>query len=270
MATSSSFKRRQFWRADWFVGLLIVIAVLVLQQSTDFIGALERRFYDFASTSTSRQPSERIAVIAIDDQSIANIGRWPWPRDVHAQLIDQLAAAKAKTIVHTAFFFEPQTDRGLVFIRKMKDLLGSGGNEALLNLITEAEGALDTDAKLAASMGRAGNVLVPSVFTLGEPQGKPDTPLPAFALKSALDESLGYSIPAIRGQQPIEIIGSAASGVAHLNQFQDIDGAVRQEPLLVNYYGHAVPSMALLAAARSLNLGPTDIRLNSGESVQIG
>jgi hypothetical protein len=36
------------------------------------------------------------------------------------QLIDQLAAAKAKTIVHTVFFIEPQTDRGLVFIRKMK------------------------------------------------------------------------------------------------------------------------------------------------------
>ena len=74
---------------------------------TDFFGTLERRYYDFASTSTSRQPSERIAIIAIDDQSIANIGRWPWPRDVQAKLIDQLAAAKAKTIVNTTLFFEP-------------------------------------------------------------------------------------------------------------------------------------------------------------------
>ena len=71
-----------------------------------------------------RKPSDRIAIIAIDDQSIANIGRWPWPRDVHAELIDKLAAAKAKTIVHTVFFFEPQTDRGLVYVRKIKDALG--------------------------------------------------------------------------------------------------------------------------------------------------
>jgi hypothetical protein len=42
------------------------------------------------------------------------------------------------------------------------------------------------------------------------------------------------------------------------------------EPLLVNYYGKAVPSMALLAAANSLNLGPADIKLNVGDSVQIG
>jgi len=270
----------QFWRADWFVGVLVVLAVLFLHGLTDFFGTLERRYYDYASTSTSRQPSERIAIIAIDDQSIANIGRWPWPRDVHAQLIDQLTAAKVKTIAHTAFFFEPQTDRGLVFIRKIKDALGpvadpaaapqGGLPEQLGKVIAEAEIALDTDAKLAASMTKAGNVLVPSVFSLGVPQGRPDNPLPAYALKSAVDEPNGFSLPAIRGQQPIELIGAAAAGIAHLNQLPDVDGAVRQEPLLINYYGKAVPSMSLLAAAKSLNLGPADIKLNVGESVQIG
>ncbi|AYQ27898.1 CHASE2 domain-containing protein [Polaromonas sp. SP1] len=276
----SSRKLSQFWRADWFVGVLVVLAVLFLHGLTDFFGTLERRYYDFASTSTSRQPSDRIAIIAIDDQSIANIGRWPWPRDVHAQLIDQLSAAKAKTIAHTAFFFEPQTDRGLVFIRKIKEALGpvadpaappqGGLPEQLGKVIAEAEVALDTDAKLAASMTKAGNVLVPSVFSLGVPQGRPDNPLPAYALKSAVDEPNGFSLPAIRGQQPIELIGAAAAGIAHLNQLPDVDGAVRQEPLLINYYGKAVPSMSLLAAARSLNLGPADIKLNVGESVQIG
>ncbi len=278
MATSSS-KRGQFWRADWFVGVLVVLAVLVLHSASDFFATLERRYYDFASTSTSRQPSDRIAIIAIDDQSIANIGRWPWPRDVHAQLIDQLAAAKAKTIAHTAFFFEPQTDRGLVFIRKIKEALGPAGDPAqspgglsdqLGKVIADAEVALDTDAKLAASMSKAGNVLVPSVFVLGEPQGKADNPLPVYALKSAVEEPGGFSLPAIRGQQPIEIIGNSAAGVAHLNQLTDVDGAVRQEPLLINYYGKAVPSMGLLAAVKSLNLSAADIRLNGGESVQIG
>ena len=255
-----------------------MLAVVLLNQATDLIGTLERRFYDFASTSTSRQPSDRIAIIAIDDQSIANIGRWPWPRDIHAKLIDQLAAAKAKTIVHTAFFFEPQVDPGLTFIRKIKSLLrpGEAGSDqaassAELNkVIAQAESALDTDAVLAASMAKAGNVLVPSVFSLGEPQGNPDKPLPAYALKSAISEKSGYSYPAVSGQQPIEAIGVAAAGIGHLNQFRDEDGAVRQEPLLVNYYGNAVPSMALLAAIKSLNLASTDVKLNTGESVQIG
>ena len=274
MAKSSS-KSSPFWRADWFAGVAIVLASIALHMSTDSIGTMERRFYDFSSTSNSRQPSDRIAVIAIDDQSIANLGRWPWSRDIHAKLIDQLAAAKAKTIVHTAFFFEPQVDPGLVFIRKMKLALGSStdANAAtaqLSQLISDAETALDTDAVLAASIKRAGNVLLPSVFVYGDQQGKPDSPLPAFALSSALDDPKGFSISASRGQQPIELIGAASAGVGHLNQYPDVDGAVRQEPLLVNYYGSAVPSMALLAAVKSLNLSPADIRLNVGESVQIG
>jgi CHASE2 domain-containing sensor protein len=275
VATKSSSKNAQFWRSDWFAGAAIVVAVILLNQATDLIGALERKFYDVASSSSARQPSDRVAIIAIDDQSIANIGRWPWPRDIHAKLIDQLAEAKAKTIVHTAFFIEPQVDRGLSFIRKMKTALASSGDAAAGNaelnkLITEAELALDTDAVLAASMKKAGNVLVPSVFLLGEPQGNPDKPLPAYALKSAIDEKNGFSYPAISGQQPIESIGVAAAGIGHLNQYQDNDGAVRQEPLLVNYYGHAVPSMALLASIKSLNLNSSDVRLNPGESVQIG
>ena len=181
---------------------MIVVAVILLNQTTDLIGTLERRFYDFASTSTSRQPSDRIAIIAIDDQSIAKIGRWPWSRDVHAKLIDRLAADKAKTIVHTAFFFEPQVDRGLTYIRKIRELLKPSSdvgvyqaqsNAELNRVIAEAETALDTDAVLAKSMTSAGNVIVPSVFSLGEPQGNPDKPLPPFALKSAISEkSVGY------------------------------------------------------------------------------
>lgn len=256
------------------MGVLVVFAVLVLHASTDFIGTLERRFYDYASTKTARQPSERIAIIAIDDQSIANIGRWPWPRDVHAELIDKLAGAKAKTIVHTAFFFEPQADRGLDYIRKIKEALGpspgEGGVQNAQKLIAEAELSLDTDAKLAASMQRAGNVLVPSFFVLGEPQGKADRPLSAAALRTAIDENQAFSVPSISVQQPIDSIGNAAAGIGHLSLTNDVDGAVRRDPLLVNYYGKAVPSMALLAAAKSLNLGTADIKLEPGEAVQIG
>lgn len=252
-----------------------MVAAIGLHLATDFIGTLERRYYDFASTSTSRQPSDRIAVIAIDDQSIANIGRWPWSRDIHAKLIDQLARAKAKTIVHTAFFFEPQIDPGLVYIRKIKAAIGNPADGVLptaelVKLVSEAEAALDTDAILAASIKDAGNVLLPSVFTLGEQQGNPDTLLPGFALRSTLEDPKGFSVPASRGQQPIGLLGSAAAGIGHLNQFPDVDGAVRAEPLLVNYYGKAVPSIALLAAIKSLNLSSADVQLNVGESVQLG
>jgi eukaryotic-like serine/threonine-protein kinase len=271
---SQSAKSRQFWRADWFVGAVVVLAVLILHKSTDAITTLERRFYDFGVTSSSRLPSDRIAVIAIDDQSISNIGRWPWPRELHAQMIDKLAAAKAKTIVETVFFFEPQADRGLAYIRQLKEVLGPAAdpaqNERVAKLINEAEQSLDTDRKLAASIAKAGNVLLSAVFDIAEPQGNADKPLPEFVAKMAVADKGGFSIPASRGQFPLDLIGGGAAGVGHLNFDYDPDGTVRNAPLLVNYFGKAVPSMALAAAAKSLNLGPGDIKANPGESVQIG
>jgi len=277
MASKSSV----FFRSDGFAAILVIVAALVLHLSTDAISTLERRFYDFASTSTTRQASKQVAVIAIDDQSIANIGRWPWPRDVHAKLVDQLVAAKAKTIVHTAFFFEPQLDRGLSFISQMKEVLqqsasADGALEAapervkLFEVISQAEKQLDTDAQLAASFKHAGNVIIPAVFTLGVQQGKPDGELANFLQSSLLVDNDGFSLPAVKGQFPLERIGVSAAGIGHLNQLQDVDGAVREEPLLINYYGQALPSMALLAAVKSLNLSVADIHLNAGDSVQIG
>jgi len=99
---------------------------------------------------------------------------------VHAKLIDQLSAAKVKTIAHTVFFFEPQVDRGLVFIRQLKALLekpeaSNNTNAAqLAQTIAEAQLALDSDAKLVDSMRRSGNVLIPSFYTLGAPRGRAD------------------------------------------------------------------------------------------------
>ncbi len=265
------------------MGLCVVIAVFVLHATTDLFSGLERRFYDLASTATDRVPSSQIAVIAIDDESIANIGRWPWPRDVHARLIDQLSDAKARMVSHTAFFFEPQTDRGLTVLREMRGHidgsaagtsrlpdLGSRSREQLLRFIGEAEQQLDADARLVSSIARAGNVIVPSVFTLGQPLGRPDEPLPAFAQRSAVADDAVFGVPAQRTQQPLAAIGEAAQAVAHLNQYPDVDGSVRQEPLLVQFDGVAVPSMGLATAAHSLNLDASDIRLLPGRGVQLG
>ena len=85
--------KSRFWSSDWFAGLLITIVIVIFSGSPLF-QSLERDFYDWGVRSTDRVPSNKIAIIAIDDQSINNLGRWPWPRDLHAELINRLAAGR--------------------------------------------------------------------------------------------------------------------------------------------------------------------------------
>src|SRR3990167_9934906 len=112
-----------FWKKDWFVGLLVAL-VFMFGANSGLMQSLERKAYDLGVLASSRTPSDKIAVIAIDEQSIANFGRWPWPREIHARMVDILAAGHAKVIGHTAFFFEPQVDAGLGYIHQIAGLLG--------------------------------------------------------------------------------------------------------------------------------------------------
>ena len=267
-----------FWKSDWFLGTVVVLAVLVFNRGADLIASLERKAYDLGVQATSRTPSDKIAVIAIDEVSIANIGRWPWPRDVHARMTDLLAAAKAKAIGNAVFFSEPQIDPGYLYIAKLLDLAAKapaeGGPPAeFVSLLKQAEQDLNTDRKLAESYARAGNVLLPMLFELGSPRGKPDRPLPGFALKNTIGAQGNAEIPpfsTLGVTLPIDPLGAAAAGLGHLNANLDVDGGVRSEPLVLQHFDQYFPSLSMMLAARSLNLGPADIKVQLGEGVRLG
>ena len=76
-----------WWRLPQVFGLLVVSLVLALQTGAGMFGGLERAFYDVISSRNTHQPSTEVALIAIDDQSLASLGPWPWPRHIHARLI---------------------------------------------------------------------------------------------------------------------------------------------------------------------------------------
>ena len=110
--------KTRIWSSDWFAGLMITIIVIMFSGTAPF-QSLERSFYDWGVRSTDRRPSDKIAVIAIDNQSINKLGRWPWPRDLHAELINRLAQSGAKVIGQTVLLTEPQIDPGAQYIREL-------------------------------------------------------------------------------------------------------------------------------------------------------
>ncbi|AYF34085.1 hypothetical protein CUU95_09825 [Vreelandella alkaliphila] len=64
-------------------------------------------FYDAWLSRQSEPPSADILVVAIDEPSLQALGRWPWSRDVHTRLIDQLNAAGVQSIVLDVLLVEP-------------------------------------------------------------------------------------------------------------------------------------------------------------------
>lgn len=266
-----------FWRKDWFLGVCVVFGVALLNFSSELIPSLEFKAYDMAVQLSSHAPSNRIAIIAIDDQSINNLGRWPWPREIHAQMTDKLAGAKAKVITNTTFFFEPQKDAGLDYINKLQNTWKKAqANPALQAapemaqfgaMLTEAEIKLNTDRRLAESIGHAGNVLLPMQLIPGEPLGRPDKPLPDFVTKNAVKAP--KAPPTLAFQAPIADFGNKVAGIGHLATTRDPDGRLREEALALGFFDTALPSLALMTAAKSLNLGPQDISIDE-ERVKLG
>src|SRR5688572_14566562 len=131
-----------FWRSDWFLGVGVVVLFAVFSRASELIPSLERKAYDLGVAATSRAPSDRIAVIAIDEASLENIGRWPWSREVLATMTERLAAAKVKVIGNTVLFSEPQLDPGYPYITKLLALVPPEPSP-LVDLLKEAEAKLN-------------------------------------------------------------------------------------------------------------------------------
>jgi serine/threonine-protein kinase len=267
-----------FWKTDWFLGLAVVIAFVCFNRVTDLVASLERKAYDLGVQASNRVPDPDIVVIAIDDTSIANIGRWPWQRDVLAKITEQLAAAKPKVIGSTVLLSEPQLDRGYTYINKLMALVPPQADPAapenpILTVLKEAEQDLNTDRKLAEAYTKAGNVVIPMNFKLGAPLGKPDKPLPDYLSRNVVPGSFGSGAvarQAIGIEAPIEPLGRAAFAIGHLTNPLDVDGTVRTEALALQYYDQLFPSLSLMIAARSRNLGPADMKLQPGEGIALG
>jgi len=144
----------------------------------------------------------------------------------------------------------------------------------LHEMLKTAEQDFNTDRKLAGSMADAGNVVLPVLFFGDIPHGRPDQPLPEFLRRNAVKlQGVQDNLPEQTSAVDISIvepIGRAAASVGHLNAFPDVDGAIRTEALAVTYFDEYYPSLAAMLVARSLNLGPADIRISAGEAIRIG
>lgn len=93
------------------VGVALVLAALAFVLPLGgWTWRADRLVYDVGLSLWRRPSPPDIVIVAIDDASVAAIGRWPWPRAVHSTLLARLAEARPRAIGLDVTFSEPDPD----------------------------------------------------------------------------------------------------------------------------------------------------------------
>ncbi len=79
------------------ISFFLVMIILILTYS-DVLWRFDRFFYDTQIKIFSTAPSKEIVIIAVDENSLKALGRWPWSRSKHAELLNKLSHIQTKAI----------------------------------------------------------------------------------------------------------------------------------------------------------------------------
>lgn len=233
---------------------------------------LEYKVYDVGSNLKEKVSNPPIVIVGIDDYSIANMGRWPWPRGYIAHMIDILREYEAKVIGVNIIYSESDYNQGLQEIREIIKSIGENPGlmknkqvSGLYDTLKSAESRLDNDSILSAAIGESKKVILPVVFVLGTSMGKSDADIPDYLKNNSVPLHVnGIGISAKEIIPPIPDFAMKTLALGHINLIPDIDGTLRSEPLLINYEGRAYPSFGLQLTLKYLNYDIKEASFSKG------
>ncbi len=209
--------------------------------------------------------SEPIVIVNVDEASLSELGRWPWPRSLLADVVDRLFDDYG--IRALGFDFLLPDAGNLDALHVLDELVADSRFEeqGLKNALTTRRAQWDHNGKLAKAL-RNRNVVLGFVFKdfvpEGEPAGNGALPEPLALPRVALPyiEATGHTGILEHLLQP----GVTAGFVS--NPSIDEDGVVRRAPLLMAYDGKLYPSFSLALARAALGSSTLDLRFAGDEA----
>lgn len=117
---------------EWLAVALLASFLVGALAYWDSLSRFDNLVYDQLSAIDRPAPQPDILIVTIDEDSLAAFGKWPWPRQRHAELFDQLAKGKPRAIGFDILLSEP--------------------------------GDTDGDAALALTMAKISNLFLPLHF----------------------------------------------------------------------------------------------------------
>ncbi len=190
---------------------------------------------------------ENIVIVAIDEKSIKETGRWPWGRDVQARLVSKISKDAPKVI-------------------------------GIDIMYTERENK-ETDGKLAEAFRAAGNIVIATPFfvTPGVNESVAEEDIPDLLWDTAFMEVnspkgirwTDFAIKPSSVNLPIEELTREAT-LGNVTTFPDLDGVIRWECMYVYYGKSCYPQFALQIARIALGLPMKNMILYPSSAVKLG
>jgi adenylate cyclase len=273
------------------VSLLVTLGIMGFYQVTGqatLMRNLETRLLDLRLLWRGVQhPHVPVALVLIDDKSIAELGRWPWSRSRLASVVQQLRVAGARVIVFDILFSEPEGHPARDTLQALRTTFealdlpkqSSALQEFHQTLVTLAESE-DPDTAFAAALQEARHTLLAFSFDVEASGQRPmltTTAPPAFvraaayrALRRAGPEPPILPLTAGRLLLPIAALAQAAQTLGHVKVAFDTDGTPRYEYLVVPYQDAYYPSLPIQALRLYFGLAPEEVQVHFGEGIQLG
>ncbi|MDX8404709.1 MAG: serine/threonine-protein kinase [Mariprofundus sp.] len=231
-----------FWKSDWFfTGCISLFFLLIHTLAPTQLLQVENFLFD-SHARMQALPTDNDIVLIQPDQTSSRAEQIHQQTAI-AQTINKLVGAGARQIGLDIIYSEAQTGSNR---SALPDAVRSSGNT---RLATELLPAGAPDALDSATREFIGHTAISHINHNNDNNRVPN----AGQLLS-----------------PYAQLTQAAAGLGFRNILADNDGITRSQPLAMTYNGQLFPSIALSLAAGALHVSMHDIRINVGQSIELG
>ncbi len=263
--------------------LMSIAATAIAYMQPELLEKIELRLLDERFILRGPIPADRrVVILAVDDNSLDEIGRWPWPRDKISRIVERvLGTYGARVIGFDAVFSEAQENPLSQSLQLLSE--ASQARKDVTAWLARHRNLGDLDAKFEALIGKYSDRIVLGYFFYPRGAAPPSRVLHALSQEAELLQPSAISATVV-GEGPTNAISiaaiegnlprftQAADVAGFFNFFPDADGLVRRVPLLAELNGVFFPSLDLQVLRVALGWPPVSAEVSEigVESLTIG